>query len=440
VLEREILPAWLPRRRWFAAKTEALRAARLLYAVPLTQGERLLLAEVETAPGTGWALPLAQLPEEDAHKPAGQLALARLRQGARVGLLTDATAIEAFPRAVFAALQEGRRIMTASGEIRFQPTPALATLHLPVAPEIRRMGAEQSNTSLIIGGTVVLKLLRRIEPGVHPEAETARHLTAAGYTGAPALLGEVVRCGADGTPHMVMLLHAYAPNQGDAWGWTLDWLARTVDEAALTEADPDAPLEGYRPLAEAIGRRLAQLHLVLARPSADPAFAPEVADPATARVLGLMGEFAAGPAPAPIPAPTPTPAPSPAPVISGTPGEDWLAGTAGADTLEGGAGSDDLQGLSGDDLLRGGRDHDGLTGGVGRDVFAFARGDGPDWVVDFTPGEDRLQLEGITAGDISQRTEPRWEYQGLVLDLGQGDEIYLQGITRPLTSADIVFG
>ena len=171
---------------------------------------------------------------------------------------------------------------------------------------------------------------------------------------------------------------------------------------------------------------------------------------ATARELGLMGEFAAGPAPAPTPTPTPTPAPTPTPtppptpapgpVISGTAGDDWLAGGAGADTLNGGAGSDDLQGKAGDDLLRGGRDHDGLTGGAGRDIFAFARGDGPDWLVDFTPGEDRLRLEGITAGEITQRTEPRWEYQGLVLDLGQGDELYLQGITRPLTSADIVFG
>jgi maltose alpha-D-glucosyltransferase/alpha-amylase len=283
VLEREILPAWLPRRRWFAQKAQPPRAARLLYAVPLTNGERLLLAEVETSPGTAWALPLAHLPEEDGRKPAGQLAFARLRQGARVGLLTDAAATGAFPRAVLTALQEGRRIMSAAGEIRFQPSPGLAALELPEHPEIRRMGAEQSNTSLVIGETVVLKLLRRVQPGVHPEAEMARHLTAAGYAGTPALLGEVVRCAADGTPHMVMLLHAYAPNQGDAWGWTLDWLARTVDEAALTEADPDAPLEGYRPLAEAIGRRLAQLHLVLARPSADPAFTPEVADPAMAR-------------------------------------------------------------------------------------------------------------------------------------------------------------
>ncbi|WP_368413908.1 maltose alpha-D-glucosyltransferase [Falsiroseomonas sp.] len=282
VLEREILPAWLKRRRWFAQKQQAPRSAKLAYAVPLSEADGLLLAEVETPGEARWLLPLAQVAEAEAAKPAGQLALARLRQGARIGLLTDACATDAFPRAVLAALRAGRRVMTAAGEIRFQPKPGLAALHLPEMPEIRRIGAEQSNTSLVIGDAAVLKLLRRIQPGLHPEAEMARHLTEAGYAGTPALLGEVVRCAPDGTPHTLMLLHAYAPNQGDAWAWTLDWLARTVDEAALTEAEPDAPLEGYMPLAEAMGRRLAQLHLVLGRPSADPALAPEVADAAMA--------------------------------------------------------------------------------------------------------------------------------------------------------------
>ena len=282
VLEREVLPAWLPRRRWFARKQQAPRAVRVAHAAPLSQADGLLLAEVETADGARWALPLAQVAETEARKPAGQLALARLRQGARVGLLTDAAATEAFPRAVLAALREARRIMTADGEIRFQPTAALAALDLPAAPEVRAMGGEQSNTSVVIGEAAVLKLLRRIQPGTHPEAEMARHLTEAGYPGTPALLGEVVRCAPDGTPHTLMLLHAYTRNQGDAWGWTLDWLARTVDEAALTEAEAEAPFEGYMPLAEAMGRRLAQLHLCLGRPSADPAFAPEVADAAMA--------------------------------------------------------------------------------------------------------------------------------------------------------------
>jgi maltose alpha-D-glucosyltransferase/alpha-amylase len=279
LLEREVLPAWLPLRPWFGGPPR--RPVRLAIAVPLPArpDELLVLAEIE-ADGARYALPMARISEEDAGKPAGQLALARLRQGARVGLLTDAAATDDFPRAVVAALREGRRVATPDGEVRFLGTPALDAIELPDLPEVRRLGPEQRNSSVILGEAVVLKLLRRIQPGLHPEAEMARHLTAAGYPGTPALLGEVVRVApgegaAEGTPHTLMLLHAFARNQGDAWAWTLDWLARTVDEAALIEAEPDEPLAGYLPLAEAIGRRLAQLHLVLARPSDDPAFAPE---------------------------------------------------------------------------------------------------------------------------------------------------------------------
>jgi len=282
-LEREILTAWLPRRRWFANKERGAAGCRIAYAAPLAAEDRLLFAEVETGDGARWALPMAGVGEDEAAKPAGQLALARLRQGARVGLLTDAAATDAFPRAVLSAIRDGRRLHTPEGDIRFEAAPALAGLDLPEIPEVRRLGGEQSNTSVILNEAVVLKLLRRVQPGLHPEAEMARHLTAAGYPGTPALLGEVVRDGPDGTPHTLMLLHAFARNQGDAWAWTLDWLARTVDEAALTEAEPDDPLAGYLPLAEAIGRRLAQLHLVLARPSDDAAFTPEPVDAAAAQ-------------------------------------------------------------------------------------------------------------------------------------------------------------
>jgi Ca2+-binding RTX toxin-like protein len=148
---------------------------------------------------------------------------------------------------------------------------------------------------------------------------------------------------------------------------------------------------------------------------------------ATARQLGLSGTFKSGPA-----------APS-GQVVGGTAGEDWLRGGAGADTLSGGAGSDDLQGLEGNDVLRGGRDHDGLTGGAGADTFAFARGDGPDWVVDFQVGTDKLRLEGITSGGVTQTLETRWGMAGLELAFGNGDELFLQGVTARIGNADMVF-
>ncbi|PWS34835.1 maltose alpha-D-glucosyltransferase [Falsiroseomonas bella] len=283
LLEREILPEWLRRRRWFSAKESGAVTTRISYAVPLAGGDRMLLAEVETqgrSGGARWLMPLAQVPEEESAKPAGQLAMARLRQGARVGLVTDAAATDGFARAVLAACRERRSLATPEGQVQFRAMPALMEMDLPEAPEVRRLGGEQSNTSIILGEAVVLKLLRRLQPGLHPEAEMARHLTEAGYPGTPALLGEVVREAEGGATTTLALLHAFARNQGDAWAWTLDWLARTVDEAALTEAEPDEPLAGYLPLAEAIGRRLAQMHLVLAQPSADPDFAPEPADAA----------------------------------------------------------------------------------------------------------------------------------------------------------------
>ncbi len=285
VIAREILPAWLPRRRWFAGDAQG---ARLVPLASLGQAGEILLAEVE-APGPDgaparWALPLARAEEEDAARLPGQLALARLRQGRRVGLLTDATATDAFPRGVLAACRAGTVLPLAEGELRCIGSPALAALELGEAPEVRRLGGDQANTSLIIGEAVALKLFRRVLPGPHPEAEMARHLSAIGYGGTPALLGEVQRIGPDGLPCTVALLRAFARNQGDAWAWTLDWLARTVDEAALTEAEPETgdALAGYRPLAEAMGRRLAELHLLLARPTDDPAFAPQAVDGAMA--------------------------------------------------------------------------------------------------------------------------------------------------------------
>ncbi|HZF74471.1 MAG TPA: maltose alpha-D-glucosyltransferase [Acetobacteraceae bacterium] len=281
VLEREVLPAWLPRRRWFGP--QEVRGPVRLHPGPLlpAQPYPVLLAEVE-ASGARWSMPLAGIAEGAEGTHSGQLAVARYRQGRRVGLVTDAMATDSFPQAVLAACRSGLSMpWPGGGTVGFSGSAMLSGME--VSPEVRRPSGEQNNSSVIIGEAVVLKLLRQVQPGLHPEVEMARYLTDAGYEGTPALLGEVWREGADGTRHSLALLQCFARNQGDAWAWTLDFLARTVDEAALTEAEPEDPLAGWLPLAEAIGRRLAQLHLALARPSEDPHFAPEPANAAAIR-------------------------------------------------------------------------------------------------------------------------------------------------------------
>jgi maltose alpha-D-glucosyltransferase/alpha-amylase len=280
-LEAQVLPEYLPKRRWFAAKGERLEGARLTAIATLPgTGSAVVMAEVEARlPGRTerYALPLAGIEDTDGVGPlAAQLALSRLRQGRRVGYLTDAFADDRMPTAVVAALRAGVELPAGEdGAIRFRGTSRLAELALPENPAIRRLSAEQSNSSLILGESVVLKVIRRVSPGIHPEAEMTRHLTEAGFANIPPLLGEVVRTSPDGTPHLLMIVQSFVRNQGDAWGWTQDWLARAVDEAALTDTPAEDPFAGYLSFASALGRRLAELHAVLARPAEDAHFAPE---------------------------------------------------------------------------------------------------------------------------------------------------------------------
>jgi maltose alpha-D-glucosyltransferase/alpha-amylase len=87
-----------------------------------------------------------------------------------------------------------------------------------------------------------------------------------------------------------MLLQGFVRNQGDGWGWTLDWLSRAADQ---TDDEHGDALSGYFAFIAALGRRLAELHAVLAAPSEDPAFAPEVAgeDTRTAWADGAIAQL-----------------------------------------------------------------------------------------------------------------------------------------------------
>jgi maltose alpha-D-glucosyltransferase/alpha-amylase len=286
VLE-EALPAYLARRRWFASKDEQIGSIRLSMAEPIIdRALEIILAELEVTLSRRtehYLLPLAIAWEDGlAEALPQQLALTRVRRGRRVGFLTDAFAVDALPIAVMRALKTFAVRPLANGEIRFIPTGRLAEINLPRELEIRRLSAEQSNSSLIIGDVAVFKLVRRVFPGIHPEAEMGRYLTERGFANTAPLFGEVTRYDKDGTPHTMVLVQGFIRNQGDGWGWTLDYLSRVLNSAAVV--DPEAQIEdiadalaGYGNFASAIGKRLGELHAILAAPTDNPAFAPEKA-------------------------------------------------------------------------------------------------------------------------------------------------------------------
>ena len=248
IIEQEILAPYLARRRWFAAKDRKIRSIGIARADVIRGRARdfFLLFEIGVTTNgrqDRYFLP-AGIVWEDEKPPAivQQLALARVRRHRRMGFLTDAFAVDALPAAVLASLAAGRVEPLPDGELRWLAT----SQEIPTAPpgtEIRRLSAEQSNTSLILGEIAVLKILRRVQAGRHPQTEMTRYLTEHGYANSPALFGEMVRVDADGTPQTLMIAERFVLNQGDAWQWTLDRVRRGIHAAALTGTDDEAGRE-----------------------------------------------------------------------------------------------------------------------------------------------------------------------------------------------------
>ena len=285
---RSDLAQFLIRQRWFAAKTRGIGAlavrdwATLDADVPLV----LLLLDVD---GDRYHVPVAVAPE------AGPAAtMARLDGGAVV----DAHDDPRFGRRILAAVAGDRRLAGRAGRFAFHPTPGWVfppDLDMLTA---RRHAGEQSNTSVVLGGGLVLKTLRRPQPGLNPDLEITRFLTTrTPFRHVPRLAGWVEYEGPDG-PATLAVLQEFVANAGDGWRHVV-----TTLRDRLTAA-PDPP--GPDPLIGDLGRLGAitgGLHAALASDGTDPDFAPEpitredVArwtadirrDLEAARVQGLLG-------------------------------------------------------------------------------------------------------------------------------------------------------
>ncbi|MGH7932713.1 MAG: maltose alpha-D-glucosyltransferase [Candidatus Binataceae bacterium] len=308
-LER-ILPAYLPQCRWYRNKAARVKGVRVIDAIPVAEesgGAYLTLVEVESSDreAESYALPLAVAESHQMHHVrthAAQSILAELhihgRNGKADGLLYDATADAGFANALLEAMERRRRLRGAVGELTGSITQEFRALrgnaNRPGDPRVLKV--EQTNSSIAYGESLILKLFRRVETGVSPDLEVGRFLTErTGFRHAPPLAGWLDYRVGRAEPRTLAVLHAFVPNQGDAWAYTRRELNRYFERAATRAqmiAPPDVSLTAlldqdgpeqaaadmigaYIGAARLIGRRTAEMHLALASDTQDPAFAPE---------------------------------------------------------------------------------------------------------------------------------------------------------------------
>jgi len=314
-LEREI-PPFLLRQRWFAGKARAVAAVRLVDATrerDLPGSTRLALAEVtyREGPPETYFLPLGLAVGEAADR-LEQEAPGRVIARFDGSIVFDALAEPAACAALLDAIGAGRAIATRSGAIRGLPTTFFAAARGPADQPlpILRGALEQSNSAVLFGDRLIMKVFRRLEPGINPDLEIGRFLVErTRFDRIPRLAGalEYDRPGAE--PATLAILQELIRNQGTGWDHALHELQGYYEEVSrrvgpgepepaggkspldLAAEEPPAAVHkaagAYLRAAATLGRRTAELHLALASVADDPAFAPEPVAPADLRALAV---------------------------------------------------------------------------------------------------------------------------------------------------------
>ena len=303
LIERDLLAGFLQRQRWFGGKARTLRAARfvdwgLLRRSPQPLFLTIVQAEFDDGGHDWYFVPLTIRAHADAggvEEHHGHAVLAHVT-GAKKGLLFDGLVDDRFARMLLEAAERREQIKTRRGSIRAVQTPAFPAVRGDGDLPPRSLRGDQSNTSLVYGDRLILKVFRRIEPGINPDFEIGQHLGArVGFTRVPAVAGaleletigeqgatlgmleQFVECQADGWTHATEEARRFFEAvENRALPWPIAAPAAYADliAAPVPPSAGDA-MGGYLGTAEKLGQRTGEMHLALAADASDPAFAPE---------------------------------------------------------------------------------------------------------------------------------------------------------------------
>ena len=325
----KLVSPYLMSKRWFGAKTRSIQSIHIAdwAALPLETkvanepndnaelsfsqcAAVFVLLEIrfeDTTRADLYVLSLSVLSSAEAARRLSSLhghVLARLSTPGEESLLIDALADDAFSAAVIGAIADGREFPARFGRLRARPTSACHEVcgERAMTLKAKLASATSSNSLVIWGRRLLLKLYRHPDVGINPDLEIGRFLTEkAKFASVPWLAGALEYEGPDRQPGTgcvvtVAILQQLVANQGDGWQHAIDELASYFERASsrrqaeemqhdrrtwIELADDDPPphaLEAighYLQSAATLGKRTAELHLALATGRDDPAFAPQ---------------------------------------------------------------------------------------------------------------------------------------------------------------------
>jgi len=254
-LEEARLHDWFVTQRWFGSKARDVAHLNVLEAFTLRdESPRLVLALIEARFPSGthevYQVPLGIRPESDGWTE-------RVIATAGGETFYDALADPVHARELLHLMRAGSDVQAGEGTLAFRWAGGAGD---GGTVDVRPVGVEQSNSSIVFGESLILKAFRRVEPGINPELELLRFLSEREFPHIAPIAGWFAYEGRlmDAT---LGILQEYLADARDGWELALDALS----------SDPDAFLAHVRSLGVVTG----ELHSALGSDASDPAFAPE---------------------------------------------------------------------------------------------------------------------------------------------------------------------
>ncbi len=287
LLQESYLPKFISGQRWFGAKSRTVKDVCIEDALTLPEhNAALLLLRVQYVEGAPdeYTMPLAVLTGDAAEallSDSPEAVIANLHSGTGTIVLADGLVLPAFREALLGMIRDrSDRASRAGGNVHGERSATFQDLYGTEALPSRKGSAEQSNSSLLFGNRLILKLFRRLQPGENPDAEIGRFLTeVAHFPHIAPYGGELVYTGGMATePTTIGLLQGLVQNTGDGWEWTLRELEamRELPSAQRQEAS-----RSYLSALRLLGKRTGEMHIALAATTDDPAFRVEENTPAS---------------------------------------------------------------------------------------------------------------------------------------------------------------